>query len=638
MTLTLSSEDLVHQTTMSVQATSTGFWFKAGVHWCSAFLHTAETARWSQGDTCAVLCPSIALEQLRGARHQRALARKLAASGVTTLRFSFQGTDNSTGHASLDGDASSLVPGWSAAVLRAVEIARTRSRCNRVVIVARRLGALIALRALRDANSEVLDGVELVLWDPAASGTSFLRDLRARQRLRAIATPEAAMVEDPHAATTAVEQTFEFNRATLRDVATLELQGALPVNVRTHVITARLDRASRAAVEAWKLDASHVRVADDAAFNLDQLEGPELPGYTFNAIGDIVNRCMREPSYKRLSRELQDALSTASTLTEECAHCTDVLELPTLRVQEQWVSVNEATLLTGLLTAAKGSLPDFAKAGVACHTRKVLIMLSTGVQGSAGEGDANMLLARRVAREGIPVLRLDFRGTGESPAQSSLTENRPYVRGNTKDIANAVQFMRKSFPRAEVIVAGICSGAYWAIHSAAQQPGIDRVIAINPQLYAGSRVRDGISSMHAVQASLQVHASIVNASKWNRLLSGQYSWSKIISVAKGVMRRAGESVLPETHSDTIISGLPALDLDVLFPATTRFDLVYSRNDSGYHYLSQHNPKSLRRLRDERDLRVHTMANTDHTFSTPPQRAQLDRVIAQLLGLQYARLK
>ena len=303
-----------------------------------------------------MLCPSIALEGLRGVRQQRALARKLAASGVTTLRFAFQGTDNSSGHSTLDGLSASLLPEWRAAVLRAIEIAREHSHCSRVVVVGRRVGALLALVALRDASAQLRAGVELVLWDPVSSGHSFLRDLRIRERLRASVMPELMPIEDANAPIQAIEQTFEFNRSTLRDLSALKPEGPLPKNMPVHVVTARLDRAMRTIVETWPADSVTVHTATDAAFNLDLMEGPELPGLTFNAIGGIVSGG-NATNDARVPTRVRDAQS-ANHMLNGIRDCSEALELPELHIQEKWMCVNEATSLKGLLTVPYAQLPD----------------------------------------------------------------------------------------------------------------------------------------------------------------------------------------------------------------------------------------------------------------------------------------
>jgi alpha-beta hydrolase superfamily lysophospholipase len=153
-------------------------WFRSGDDWCAAAWHGAATP----SARVAVLCPSIAQEHLRGQRPYRALARRLAAAGVGTLRFDYPATGNSTGVAIDDAaDGPDLTPRWSAAIRDAVAHARALVPGAEVFVVARRFGALLAVRAIADGTEPV---ASLVLWDPSLSGHAQLRELKLREAAR----------------------------------------------------------------------------------------------------------------------------------------------------------------------------------------------------------------------------------------------------------------------------------------------------------------------------------------------------------------------------------------------------------------------------------------------------------------------
>jgi len=125
-----------------------------------------------------VLCPPLGLEGVCARRTFATLARTLADAGILALRFDYDGTGDSVG-GSEDPDR---VAAWLQGVHHAVDLAR-RSGVSKVAVVGMRLGATFAAAALSDEGGEwggpLVDG--LVLWDPCASGRSYLRAQRALQ-------------------------------------------------------------------------------------------------------------------------------------------------------------------------------------------------------------------------------------------------------------------------------------------------------------------------------------------------------------------------------------------------------------------------------------------------------------------------
>ena len=108
-----------------------------------------------------------------------------------------------------------------------------------------------------------------------------------------------------------------------------------------------------------------------------------------------------------------------------------------------------------------------------------MVFLNSGSEVHTGPGRAWVEYARGLARPGVEVLRVDFRGWGESPDEGHAP-GRPYDEHTVNDAIDVVEARRAQGRR--VVLAGLCAGA-WIGLKAATQVRVDGVIAINPQLY-----------------------------------------------------------------------------------------------------------------------------------------------------------
>ena len=117
--------------------------------------------------TGVVVCCSILVEHLTNYRHEVLLARSLAANGIAVQRFHYRGTGHSTG----DEEATSLET-MVEDTRAAAGFLRERTGINRVVFLGTRLGAMVAGLAAQPHPES-----PLVLWEPAADGARYFREL-----------------------------------------------------------------------------------------------------------------------------------------------------------------------------------------------------------------------------------------------------------------------------------------------------------------------------------------------------------------------------------------------------------------------------------------------------------------------------
>ncbi len=91
-------------------------------------------------------------------------------------------------------------------------------------------------------------------------------------------------------------------------------------------------------------------------------------------------------------------------------------------------------------------------------------------------------LARRLARHGVPAMRMDLSGLGDSLPQPGYAENKPYTEAVAADVAAAMDILAEECQVEQFKLVGLCSGAYAAMQAASSERVTDLVL-INQLVY-----------------------------------------------------------------------------------------------------------------------------------------------------------
>lgn len=116
-----------------------------------------------------VLCNPFGQEYMRAHRSLRRLAINLSAQGYSVLRFDYRGTGDSAGTM----DSVSAFD-WQEDIRHAVQELMDIAAVSKVALIGLRLGALLAADVA--ANNPKIS--RLVMWDPAISGDSYIKEIR----------------------------------------------------------------------------------------------------------------------------------------------------------------------------------------------------------------------------------------------------------------------------------------------------------------------------------------------------------------------------------------------------------------------------------------------------------------------------
>ena len=156
-----------------------------------------------------------------------------------------------------------------------------------------------------------------------------------------------------------------------------------------------------------------------------------------------------------------------------------------------------------------------------------VVIVVGGPQYRAGSHRQFVLLARKLAGAGYPVLRFDYRGMGDS------TGDPRDFQGVSMDIDAAINILQESQPSVrKVILWGLCDGASAALlycHET-QDPRVSGLCLLNPW------VRSELS-LARTQVKYYYKKRLMQSEFWIKLLSGRVAWQALVGLI-GNMRVA----------------------------------------------------------------------------------------------------
>jgi dienelactone hydrolase len=390
-----------------------------------------------------VICPPLGLNYLQCHYALRLLAEGLATRGFCALRFDYDGTGDSAG----GSDDPDRVDAWLATVRCAVSLVR-EAGVDEVSVVGMRFGATLAAEAA--AADRQID--QFVLWDPCASGRSFLREQRA------ISTITLGSPESPDGSVEIPGTLYDATTAKEIEAITIE-RCSLPLARRVLVLT-RADRpANRSLLNASlaREELSHEDAVGQAEFMDHYPPFQELPHAAINRI--VTWLCEGAGPSAVAIRAPQAA---GPRVIGRASSGRRIVEAP--------LSVPPVGLF-GVLTYAEDAPvpPD----------KPTALFLNVANQHHVGPGRLWVELSRQWAVAGVRSLRLDMSGLGDSPnRQGGLDAWASCKPEAFDDVIDAVGWLSPDDP-SDVVLVGLCSAGYQALESAVMIRARG-VVAINP--------------------------------------------------------------------------------------------------------------------------------------------------------------
>ncbi|WP_043642757.1 hydrolase 1, exosortase A system-associated [Caenispirillum salinarum] len=261
--------------------------------------------------------------------------------------------------------------------------------------------------------------------------------------------------------------------------------------------------------------------------------------------------------------------------------------------------------------------------GTSRPARRGVVIVVGGPQYRAGAHRQYVTLARSLAEAGVPTLRFDYRGMGDSGGDFRGFED------CGDDIAAAVDALMEHQPGIEeVVLWGLCDGATAiAFHLAdtdrRRHPAVAGAVLLNPW----ARSDAGAA---AARVKHYYGRRLLNPAFWRKLLAGGVDLRGAAAQALGSLRAARGGARATTQSagpaplpDRLAAALEAVSVPLTVILSGRDLTAREFEDT---VLARRSVR--RRFKGRNAFALHRMPDANHTFSAEVHRAQ---VLARTLG-------
>lgn len=397
-----------------------------------------------------VLCPPLGQEGVIAYRTLRLLADGLEDRGVASVRYDPSGRGDSADDAAPDAQVRSARD--AAALLR-------RAGVERIAFVGLASAALVAAAAATDDDA-------LVVWDAPASGRAWLRGQRA--------------------------------------LAAVSVSGALTVDGVESLVGIDLPPAEVAVVEALTYPARSgptiavVRPGSRAPRALGSAEVLEVPGTAELLDGTSIDARIPGAAVARIVDRL-DAWAPAVATPTTAPALDEVLDVDD-RVAERILRIGPHGLFA-VETVSSAQDED----------APVVVLHNGGAEHRTGATDYQVDLARTLARDGVRVVRVDRRGTGESSPVHADEQAFLFAQEWLDDQRAVVSALR--VPAERLAIVGMCAGAWLAGRAVEEHPRL--VVEISPNDYRRTPAAPG--------SYAETAQGVADASPLRRWLRGPYN-------------------------------------------------------------------------------------------------------------------
>jgi alpha-beta hydrolase superfamily lysophospholipase len=529
-----------------------------------------------------LLCPTIGIEAVNARYAYMHLADRLADAGLACFRFDYDGTGDSAGQQ----NDPNRVEAWLNSIQRAMELLRGLGT-DRIGVVGLRMGATL-LAETYGSGAAVVD--DLVLWDPCASGRSFLREQSA---LWAFAFGKEAAgdgsIETPG---------LVYDKETVADLSPLAIaNGDGPLAGRVLVLTRAGRSGDRRANE--RLASAHAERASIAGQEelVDVLpDAAKIPEDTITTIVEWLVSGAAAGDPVAIDADAVGRSTAVVGRTPDGAI-----------IEERAVRLGPIGLF-GIATSRVR--PDATAGESGADGLPTVFFLNAGVIDHVGPAGLWARLSRLWAEDGFRAIRFDLSGNGDSPVHPGQSGRVIFSSHHEHDV---VDVLRAASPRdpSNAVLVGLCSGGFNSLGPAIEVK-VRGVCALNPILTHKDPA--GEEGGRPVQGPTQTHGGMKG---WVGKMPGYTQINRISkrlpSSAWWIINRIAVDITPARRLAWVVDA----GVDVFVIAGT---------DEG-RWLRGGETRTLHRLEQTGRFRIEVIPGLEHTLFEYSTREVAVRVLS-----------
>lgn len=399
------------------------------------------------GRVAVLICPGLMQDALLSHVSLRLLGDRLAEAGYWALRFDYPGT----GDSQAEGDVEPPEGHWQSwlnGIDGAADWLRETTGASELVLCGLRIGATLATLVATKRD----DVAGLIQLAPVVRGNSYVRQLLVQAQLQTGQPLPAG--ED------LVFYEFRLSPRTLDEMRAVDLRQVALRGGQKVAIHPRADsRLVEECLQTWK--AGGTQVVRGAWPKLEpMMRHNVIEENTLADFSDVVAWLSRAVPYDATHRAVTPSAGAPSLRPAGC------IETP--------MNFGRRGRLFGVLCQPEQGRPDLA-----------VIMTNSGRDPHYGSCRQSVTFARRLAREGIASLRMDFAGLGDSlgPLGKEHELTPMFESDRFPDLKGAIDALERLGYR-RFALQGLCAGAYHCLHGALADPRVSDLLLVNIPLFS----------------------------------------------------------------------------------------------------------------------------------------------------------
>jgi alpha-beta hydrolase superfamily lysophospholipase len=479
-----------------------------------------------------LLCPPFGWEDMCSYRSRRDWAEHLAGEGRPALRLDLPGTGDSPG-----GPAGpDRVGRWTEAIADAARWLHGTAGHPRVVGVGIGLGGILA--ACAAAAGAPIE--ELVLWAVPSRGRRLVRELRAFGGMEDGPLAAAGIPDQPPlgpGSLAAGGYVMSAGTVAALEALDLSLAGFLAPSDRALLLERdgiAPDAKLRAALEAA---GTAVTVAPGPGYAAMTVEPQEArpPREVFAAVSAWLDEAPARPAAVTAGDVDGAPLQRGSVELDGGGRLVREIPLDLDRVQPR---------LFGVLAEPAGGE----------RAELTAVLLNAGPQRRTGPNRMWVEIARRWAARGVPTLRVDLGAIGDAEGDTEAFDDVAafYVPEYVAQVRAVLDELEDRGLPGRFVLLGLCSGAYWSLHTAVDDPRVAAVQLLNPRALIWD------PWVYARREGAMYRGAVLRADTWRRIVRREVDFRKpfviggalVARLARAPFRLAGRLAGRRRRADT----------------------------------------------------------------------------------------